>query len=40
MTPKSAVYRGYFIFSVQVLLVNRLGNYRDATDCNTIFIQA
>jgi len=39
MMPKSAVYRGYFIFSVQVLVVNLLGNYRDTNDCRKLFLK-
>ena len=39
MTPKSAVYRIYFIFSVQVLVVNHIGNYRDTTDCYALFFK-
>jgi len=38
--PKSAVYKGYFIFSVQVLVVNHLGNYRDTTDCYILFLSS
>jgi hypothetical protein len=38
MTAKSAVYRGYFIFSGQVLVVNHIANYRDTNDCHTLFL--